>query len=677
MFELSLDGLKTEIRAKLGSNLIRNPFFVKDAGTSFAAAWERSDPSRVTLGTPSSSGSCELILGAGCSITQTYSQALNSGNDSLVLPEFAFSALAFPTGSDRRLILDILTVSNDPIVRDIELSLGDGGAYYMATTSLVLPTGTKDFKIRLRAPGSTEIRLRLICLTPGALQPSFFVQHAITEADLQNAIGDIQSLLEVVNTNLAAEVLARTNADTHLENTKHERSGTETHTGDWTNTGSFTVQGSTSLGATTIESVVVSSTATFNGAATFNGTSTFTGPVSFTGTVTVGDSASDSLTVNSSTTFVNQLKIRAPQGPTEAARLMDIPSYPSAANFVQTGNVDQYASGVKTFARLKSDFVPVDPNDVARKADLGDIGVVTGALARGHFLRVVEGSDTFSNLNTGMTESEFINKYFWLNAAGEYLEAAKACTILVIADAVAKWSWDDHGGNLSTISYTLNLNKNGNLVYSKTESTGFWIHDLGLWYYPRCTPRICTILSLKKGELLSLSTNASLTDHNFARVSTSLEILVLPTLSETAYINPPLRITDPYGQVLNEEVATGWTGTHTVTRELKTDYPVVGAVWTIESSTGPDGYSASISGTTLSISWVSTNTTTNYTTAVRVVVRCTDSIGQTQTKDITIQLNQGSGLCRGSDSPDGDCQAHGTVDMPGTQCKTVSTSYVN
>jgi len=185
--ELSLAGIYAEIQNKVSNNLIRNPFFVADPLTpANASAWT------IMTGSPSlvaSAGSSnQLTLPPSAVVQSTYFFPINSGQDTLTLPDFGICAFlnAATVSSTDNLKIDILNQIGTVVATQyLGLSIPSLSLQY---ATINLPVGTTYIKIRLTAPATNTVNIRFVSLTPGDTIPGYFSTHALSEDDITGII---------------------------------------------------------------------------------------------------------------------------------------------------------------------------------------------------------------------------------------------------------------------------------------------------------------------------------------------------------------------------------------------------------------------------------------------------------------------------------------------------------
>lgn len=236
-YEQSLAGLKNELSTRGMGNLARNPFFSYSADESFAAHWTNSvssSPASSLVGTPGTP-SHELTMPSGAIVESAWS-VIGSGQDSLPLPVFTLSLYSRCTNPPPNVLRVDLVSSTETILATANFT--PGTTLSLQSFQVTIPDGTPRIKLRITAPAGTTA-IRFISLIPGAIEPTIFSPHAITDEEIvavmQEAVAighhhvmtditdlaaellgiqqGLQSNINTVQANVASEAIARSNAD--------------------------------------------------------------------------------------------------------------------------------------------------------------------------------------------------------------------------------------------------------------------------------------------------------------------------------------------------------------------------------------------------------------------------------------------------------------------------------
>jgi hypothetical protein len=248
-YEQSIAGLEKELRIKVTGNMVRNPFFGYNPANTFPLNWGNvlgAEPSTVN-GTPGTY-SHELVIPTGGIVDSDWI-VINSGQDSLPLPEFTFSIYSRTTGTPPITLLTEIIGGNNAVVATINCT--PGNVLTLESHSVTLPAGVSKIKIRFTAPAGTTA-VRFVSLVPGGSEPAYFAPHGITDTEALELINNVLTsfsptghshvITDITGLEAALAVItAGVSNAVGLINTHHHDTRYHLKTGDTVHDGGFQV----------------------------------------------------------------------------------------------------------------------------------------------------------------------------------------------------------------------------------------------------------------------------------------------------------------------------------------------------------------------------------------------------------------------------------------------------
>ena len=549
MFEQSLYGIQKELQAKIGTNLLRNPFFVPDAASpDNPAGWIPlfGTLSLSPAGAPDGKSRI-LVLAAGTTIESEYELPLNSGTDSATLPEeFTFTVCVTPQTPSpvSPLVVEIVDGTGNDSIASLTFSLASAGQTTQSK-SFSFSGGYRSFKVRIHT--DIPASLYLVSLIPGSLAPDYIAQHALTESDLQlsnaNTLNGLEAEAQARQQADAAEAQARQQADTAEAQARADK--------DTDLQNQIDAEETARQQADTAIQNSLANYVTLTTDQDISGTKNFT-----------------QVTSTHPAAAANDLVRKADMD----AAISGIPQ----GSYVDL-STNQSVAGEKTFTTkiLAANAPTAGSNELVRQVDLEAFLTSAASGCSAYTMNNSGAVNTTLDLSHGYNDYDFIGYFFQPQGTG--LRALHDCAVMVSAQVSVLAEKSGDNGNIA-INALLNLKiveGISNIVRPITQGRGYARHGMsdqhGHTNGDVVTASVTQIVKLQAGDVLTLTPSYS---GVMQYISSTVMINVLPKPALPPY-QPAAPLITSYTVTPSNTIQAGTSVTFTVVAT-----PTIGLTYT-------------------------------------------------------------------------------------------------